>query len=809
MRQQHIPLFKLIWPFCLGFLLITVVGILALDLMMGIRSFSVGENLWAKNQKAATFQILRYLHTGDPQSAEAYKAAIKVHRHFMNMREIVTNAPHNIEQMRDDMLAIGMPAADIGYGIWVQRYFGRTPPLQKMFSAWGKADENMLELESLYEKIVKYHQETPNNPKKLAYLAAEVFRIDYILRTPADSFSGRLGVASHQIYDWLIHLEVFLFLILLSGIIWRTRGFLRERQAIADALLAERQRAAITLAAIGDAVISIDEQGKIAYMNEAACQLCGYTNEGNGATAPEIRDLIFLIDETTGAAVPFPLQQLLDSGETLTKNETSHCLLRRDGTTVSVSWVASLIHDEHKKVSGAVLIMHDTSREKEMIERLGWLAQRDPLTSLYNRRAFEEHVGKALDSLREHDVERRDNAGHVLIFIDLDQFKVVNDTSGHAAGDELLCLLGEKISHSLRAQDILARMGGDEFGILLVNCSLETGKQRAEEIRALISQAELIKGARKFTTTASIGLVHLTKQGETPNNALSAADLACYKAKERGRNRVEVYHEEDAVLSARYGEMTWVEKIHKALQEDLFLLYAQPVIPLDQSQVTHFELLLRLRDENGNIASPGMFIPAAERFGLMPLIDRWVINKAFAHIARLNDKIPESKKHVFAINLSGATFCDREFVDEVKAQFARYGISHAQICFEITETHAVVNLSHAIGFITQMRALGCSFALDDFGAGMSSFGYLKHLPVDYLKIDGNLVRNMTGSAIDHAMVEMINRLGHAMGTRTVGEYAETMAIVEALRQCGVDFAQGYALAYPAPWMDTQSTSPEN
>ena len=255
--------------------------------------------------------------------------------------------------------------------------------------------------------------------------------------------------------------------------------------------------------------------------------------------------------------------------------------------------------------------------------------------------------------------------------------------------------------------------------------------------------------------------------------------------------------------------MTWVEKIHKALQEDLFLLYAQPVIPLDQSQVTHFELLLRLRDENGNIASPGMFIPAAERFGLMPLIDRWVINKAFAHIARLNDKIPESKKHVFAINLSGATFCDREFVDEVKAQFARYGISHAQICFEITETHAVVNLAHAIGFITQMRALGCSFALDDFGAGMSSFGYLKHLPVDYLKIDGNLVRNMTGSAIDHAMVEMINRLGHAMGTRTVGEYAETMAIVEALRQCGVDFAQGYALAYPAPWMDTQSTSPEN
>ena len=800
MRQQSIPLFKLIWPFCLGFLLITAVGILALDMMMGIRSFSVGENLWAKNQKAATFQILRYLHTADTQSAEAYKAAIDVHQHFMSMRETVTRAPEEVERMRDDLWAIGMPEADIGYGIWVQRYFGRTPPLQKMFNAWGQADKNMLELEQIYEEIVAYHQKP--SPEELTRLAAEIFRIDYILRTPADSFSGRLGVAAHQIYHGLINLEVFLFIGLLAGIIWRTRSFLRERQAMIDVLHTERQRAAITLAAIGDAVISIDEQGKIDFMNEAACQLCDPKQEENGKPATEIHDLIFLIDETTGAAIPFPLQQLLDSGNNLAKNETSHRLLRRDGTTVSVSWVASLIRDEQQQVRGAVLVLHDTSREKEMIERLGWLAQRDPLTSLYNRRAFEEYLHKALGSLREHNVERREHAGHVLIFIDLDQFKVVNDTSGHAAGDKLLCMIGEKISHSLRAQDVLSRMGGDEFGILLVNCSLKAGMQRAEEIRTLISDAELICGARKFTTTASIGLVHLDQAGATPGDALSAADLACYKAKDSGRNRVEVYHEEDAVLSARHGEMTWVEKIHQALREDHFLLYAQPIVALDQQAAPpHFELLLRLRGENGNVIPPGLFIPAAERFGLMPLIDRWVIDRAFAHIARLNASAPENREHIYAINLSGATFCDREFIDEVKARFTEHGIRYAQICFEITETHAVVNLSHAIGFITQMRALGCAFALDDFGAGMSSFGYLKHMPVDYLKIDGNLVKNMSSSTLDNTMVEMINRLGHAMRTRTVGEYAETQIIVEALRQYGVDFAQGYALGTPQPWLE--------
>ena len=798
MRQQNIPLFKLIWPFCIGFLLMTVVGILALDLMMGIRSFSAGENLWAKNQKAATFQILRYLHTQDPQSAEAYQEAFKVHRHFMTMREIVTNKPDDTERIRENLVAIGMQPADIGYAIWIQRYFGRTPPLQKMFAAWEKADANMLQLERIYQEITAYHQQ-PHDPQELARLAAEVFQADYILRTPADSLSNRLGVAAHQVYNLLIYLEIFLFLSLLSGIIWRTHRFLRDRQAIADALAVERQRAEITLAAIGDAVISIDEQGQVKYMNEAAHQLCSCPPLEQEASLPEIRDLVYLIDETTGIAVPFPLQELLENGQNQAKNENAHCLLRRDGSTVSVSWVASLIRDDQAQIQGAVLVMHDTTREKQMIERLSWLAQHDPLTSLYNRRAFEEHLTKAIDDLRVHDLERRDNAGHVLIFVDLDQFKVVNDTSGHAAGDELLCLIGDQIAHALRSVDILARMGGDEFAILLTHCSLEHGKQRAEEIRQLISQAELSKGARKFTTTASIGLVHLNNPGETPADALSAADLACYKAKDNGRNRIEIYHKKDVELTARYGEMTWVEKIHTALRENHFLLYAQPVVPFNPQLPPHFELLLRLRDENGNIASPGMFIPAAERFGLMPLIDRWVIRQAFAHISQLNARDPANRQHVFAINLSGATFCDKVFADEVRAIFAANDVDYAQICFEITETHAVINLPQAISFIKQMRTLGCAFALDDFGAGMSSFGYLKHLPVDYLKIDGNLVKGICGSLIDKAMVEMINHLGHAMQTRTIGEYAENNEIVDALRQCGVDFAQGYALGYPSPW----------
>ena len=798
MQTKHDSLLNLVWPFAIGFMLLTIIGVTGLEFVLGARGFSAGENIWAKNQKNATFYLLRYLHSGDPDSANAYERALRIQRYFSKARELVISAPEDTQGISEALLPTGMAPDDIDKAVRLQRYVGRSVMFQEAFDFWLAAEKSFMELDPIYQKIIVYRNMAERSQEVQDVLAGQIALIDSTIQPLEEHFARKMGEATHRVARWLVGIEILLLVTLLVGIVFRTKRILGERKQIAEALAAERQRAVITLAAIGDAVITVDEQGQVNYMNEAAHRLCQRPMPTAAEQALKLHDLVHLVDEASGKEVTSPLQQLLDSKETLLQNDSSHCLVRRDGSSVSVSWVASQIRDKEKN-TGAVLVMHDTTREKLLIERLGWLALRDPLTSLFNRRAFEEQLECALKGLRTGDDERRVIQGHVLLFIDLDQFKVVNDTCGHAAGDELLRLISENVSHCLRSHDVFARMGGDEFGIILLNCSLAVGEQRAEKIRSVISQTELMWNATKFVSTASIGLVHLCASGETPNMALSAADLACYKAKDNGRNRVEVYHEGDEALAERYGEMTWVQKIHNALEDDRFLLYAQPVVPLQKDLPLHFELLLRLREENGSLVPPGVFIPAAERFGLMPLIDRWVIRHGLRQIAMNNAKDAACRENVFAINLSGATFREKGFADEVKALFDSYDVEYRQVCFEITETHAVTNLTQAVEFITRMRKLGCSFALDDFGSGMSSFGYLKHLPVDYLKIDGNLVKGICDNEVDKAMVGMINHLGHAMRTSTVGEYAETREIVEALRQCGVDFAQGYALGYPEPW----------
>ena len=664
MQTKHDSLLNLVWPFAIGFMLLTIIGVTGLEFVLGARGFSAGENIWAKNQKNATFYLLRYLHSGDPDSANAYERALRIQRYFSKARELVISAPEDTQGISEALLPTGMAPDDIDKAVRLQRYVGRSVMFQEAFGFWLAAEKRFMELDPIYQKIIVYRNMAERSQEVQDALAGQIALIDSTIQPLEEHFARKMGEATHRVARWLVGIEILLLVTLLVGIVFRTKRILGERKQIAEALAAERQRAVITLAAIGDAVITVDEQGQVNYMNEAAHRLCQRPMPTATEQALKLHDLVHLVDEASGKEVTSPLQQLLDSKEALLQNESSHCLVRRDGSSVSVSWVASQIRDKEKN-TGAVLVMHDTTREKLLIERLGWLALRDPLTSLFNRRAFEEQLERALKGLRTGDEERREIQGHVLLFIDLDQFKVVNDTCGHAAGDELLRLISENVSHCLRSHDVFARMGGDEFGIILLNCSLAVGEQRAEKIRSVISQTELMWNATKFVSTASIGLVHLCASGETPNMALSAADLACYKAKDNGRNRVEVYHEGDEALAERYGEMTWVQKIHNALEDDRFLLYAQPVVPLQKDLPLHFELLLRLREENGSLVPPGVFIPAAERFGLMPLIDRWVIRHGLRQIAMNNAKDATCRENVFAINLSGATFREKGFADEV------------------------------------------------------------------------------------------------------------------------------------------------
>jgi diguanylate cyclase (GGDEF)-like protein len=442
--------------------------------------------------------------------------------------------------------------------------------------------------------------------------------------------------------------------------------------------------------------------------------------------------------------------------------------------------------------------------EREFVERLSFQASHDALTGLVNRREFEARLGRALDRLSHRPGE------HSLMFLDLDQFKVVNDTCGHAAGDQLLkqtsALLQENLasenlaSGNLAGGGLLARLGGDEFGVLLQDCDAGAAAAMAERLRLAVQELRFVWNGCAFNISVSIGLVHVA-EADAMEATLRAADMACYMAKEKGRNRVQVYHPSDSELVQRVGEMAWVQRIRNGLDEQRFCLFAQPIRSLGKHEPdhSHVELLLRLRDEDGKLVQPGSFMPAAERYGLMPLIDRWVIRNAFALLAERSRSSAPDQLSSCAINLSGATFGDDDFVEYVRQQFDIHRIPPRMICFEITETNAIANIPSAKRLIEALKKLGCRFSLDDFGTGMSSFAYLKHLPVDFIKIDGSFVTEMLNSGMDRAMVEMIVHVARVIGKRTIAEFVESDAVLAALREIGVDYAQGYAIGKPAPF----------
>lgn len=439
--------------------------------------------------------------------------------------------------------------------------------------------------------------------------------------------------------------------------------------------------------------------------------------------------------------------------------------------------------------------MHEQMQEKidQATARLAYQATHDALTGLVNRREFESRLEKAVSSSILH------SRTHALCYMDLDQFKVINDSCGHAAGDELLRQLALILKCELRDRDTLARLGGDEFGLLLENCSHEDALAVAEEFRAAVQRFRFRWEERIFAVGVSVGMVMITRESGTAANLLSAADAACYVAKNRGRNRIHLYEQRDSDLAKHRGEIQWVGKIQQALEQNRLRLVWQEIQPLGTSDKSrHVELLLRMEDDEGREILPMAFIPAAERYQLMPTIDRWVIentlNKCSEYLA---DELPHDPC-LFGINLSGASLKDPEFKKELISRLEQTPGIGQLLCFEITETAAIGNLAIANQFILELRRLGCRFALDDFGSGLSSFTYLKNLSVDYLKIDGAFVRDTAYNEVDRAMVEAIHRIGHEVGLKTVAEYVESEQILEVLKQIGVDYVQGNYVHGPQP-----------
>ena len=441
-------------------------------------------------------------------------------------------------------------------------------------------------------------------------------------------------------------------------------------------------------------------------------------------------------------------------------------------------------------------LSRDNLQEKiaEATARLSYQAAHDTLTCLPNRREFELRVERALAGAREQ------HQTHTLCYLDLDQFKVVNDTSGHVAGDELLRQLAVLLQAKLRDRDTLARLGGDEFGVLLENCNLEQAQPIAEVLRQMVKEFRFVWHDKPFSIGVSIGLVAITADSESLSALFSCADAACYAAKDRGRNRVHVYVEEDIELARRHGEMEWVGRITRAMEENRLRLYVQPIMPLFPSEGAdvHYEMLLRMLDDDGQLILPMAFIPAAERYNLMTSIDRWVVSAAFSIFHELFSAVTGDVKTICTVNLSGHTLCDEHFLDFVERQFILNQVPYASICFEITETAAITNLTEAIEFIRALKTKGCKFSLDDFGSGLSSFTYLKNLPVDYLKIDGAFVKDMETDPMDRAMVESINHIGHVMGLKTIAEFVESEQIMAHLKAIKVDYVQGDWIKSPQP-----------
>lgn len=477
---------------------------------------------------------------------------------------------------------------------------------------------------------------------------------------------------------------------------------------------------------------------------------------------------------------------VLDRGQVLNYEAQG---VRKDGSPFWCSLSAKLVNSRRRNepiIEGFVV---DVTARKKSEEQLNFLAHHDPLTGLVNRREFEFRLERALVQAKQTE------SIHSILYMDLDQFKLVNDTSGHIAGDELLRQITHQLQTHMRGCDTLARLGGDEFGVLLERCSGEDAVNVAHKLRQLIQDFRFSWDSKIFTLGVSIGLVPISSETESVKTLLSLADSACYAAKEAGRNRVHEYTPGDAELANQQSEMQWASRIAKALEENRLVLYRQSICPIDRSlkEGAHYEMLVRL-DEDGSEIFPGAFMPAAERYNLMPAIDRWVVSNVFLWLHQ-NPEILESLA-LCSINLSGLTLGDEQFTEFLKVQFESYKIEPSKICFEITETVAVTNLTKTIIFINQFKALGCKFSLDDFGSGFSSYGYLKNLPVDYLKIDGSFVIDIVHDKIDFAMVESINRIGHVMGKKTIAEFVENEAILAKLADLKVDYAQGYAIDKP-------------
>jgi diguanylate cyclase (GGDEF)-like protein/PAS domain S-box-containing protein len=558
-----------------------------------------------------------------------------------------------------------------------------------------------------------------------------------------------------------------------------------ERKRAEQVIFEEKERAQVTLQSIGDGVITTDREGRIEYLNPVAEQLSGWRGaEARGAT---IMNVLRLRDEVTHNEIENPLLRCLREDKVINFGEHS-VLINRLGQEIAIQDSAAPIRDRNGRTVGAVVVFRDVTKERRLKRALSFQASHDALTGLINRREFDNRLQAALQGARDGE------GTHALLYVDLDQFKVVNDTCGHSAGDRLLRDVTALLQQQVRSADVIARLGGDEFGILVQHCSIEQATRIAEAIRQSVRDYRFTWEQNAASIGASIGVVEITRDSESVATLMSAADIACYAAKDAGRNRVHVY--DAGEVSGRHREMYWVSRVTRAVDDNRLELEYQLIKPTSAATAAlpmFCELLVRLRGDDGELILPGEFIPAAERYNIIGTVDRWVVERA---VGILKDIIDAGREPpLLAVNLSGNSICERSFLDLVLSLVEDPRIGRC-LCFEITESAVITSLSQAVYFMQELRKRGCRFALDDFGSGLSSFHYLKTLPVDFLKVDGQFFGGATPDLVDRSMVEAISKVAAALGIATIAERVESAEAFERLTALGINFAQGHFLARP-------------
>ena len=558
-----------------------------------------------------------------------------------------------------------------------------------------------------------------------------------------------------------------------------------EQKHLESVLYEERERALVTLRSIGDGVITTDAEGHITFINPVAESLTRWRNEE--AIGHRLEDVFPIVDEISKRPIESLSDRCLSKGIVTGLNHIT-LLINREGMEVAITHSAAPILSEGGHINGVVLVFHDVSEARLMQRKIEYQALHDDLTGLWSRTAFDQRLEEQTKLALQGDGK------NVLIYIDLDQFKVVNDTVGHMAGDELLKQVTTLLQKHSRESDILARLGGDEFGLLMIGCDLDHGVSIAEYLCAQLADFPFTWENHHFQIGASFGIVLIDK--DLPStNPLSLADMACYSAKEQGRNRVHIYQPDDQNMLERRSEMKWVIRLKEALNEDCLVLYSQRIQALSSDPATRDfrEVLVRMVDPDSGLVLPGQFIPAAERYGFMHRIDEWVIGHACDWLQR-----PEHANVQLFINLSGGSLANRQILALIEDRLQQNSDLGKRICFEITETAAIGNLQQALNYMERLKNHSVSFALDDFGSGLSSLNYLKTLPVDYVKIDGCFVRDLLNDQVDAAMVESICRISKEMGIETIAEYVENRELIDWLTTVGVDYAQGYGIEKPHP-----------